>query len=130
MFFLKVRGGCSPGFLWSKKSPKLKSNIELRFRLMCMMQGVLRQAYFSTLQLCAMARRVVVTLPLASCLFYLFFAIYVFYSWNRNLDMSVCWIIINSKFNRIARSCKNKPSLDCILILALRSSYPTEIYFS
>ena len=34
-----------------------KSNIELRVRLMCMMQSELRQAYFSTLQLCAMALR-------------------------------------------------------------------------
>ena len=41
-----------------------KSNIKLRVRLMCMMQGDLRQAYFSTLQLCAMARR----RNIASCL--------------------------------------------------------------
>jgi len=48
-----------------------KSNIELRVRLMCMMQGDLRQAYISTLQLCAMARR----RNIASCLLplYLFF---------------------------------------------------------
>ena len=43
-------------------------NNELRDRLMCLMQGEIRQACISTLQLCAM------TLLIASCLLYIFSA--------------------------------------------------------